>query len=93
MAIRPYGFRCIQRVASRQGIDDVEYGMKMVGHDDIYVQFNFAPDIGRPKPFMFNDFSVFIQLHFSVKDLTKEVFAVVGDDGDEIAALRGRRIL
>ncbi len=51
--------------------------MKMVRHYDPFIQFDFTANFRRFFPFVRNNFSVFIQHHFAIRNITKQTLPVL----------------
>lgn len=76
------------RLDAQRWIDD-EDGVEMVRHDGVFVQFNFGADLRGSQPFDFNDVTEGVQVHLTVNNFTKEGFAFVCANGNEINTLGG----
>ena len=63
---------------------DAQNPVEMIRHYNVIVQFNFRSQNGRPKPFIFYNPPVCIQLHTVINNFTKETFMAMSAYGDEI---------
>ena len=60
--------------------------VNMVGHDDIFAQFNRWTDDRGFYPFFSDDFPKWIQNHFTILDITKQMLSFVRDNGYKICS-------
>ena len=73
----------------RPYIADDHDAMEMVRHHHEHVQIDLATDLHRPQPFVPDHFPIAINPHFAIGNSTKQAFALVRDDGDEVCSLLG----
>lgn len=65
-------------------IVDNNYSVNMIRHNDVFVQLGLRKMIGNFQPTLLCHFATFIHPHIPIDNFTKQTFAIVRHDGDEI---------
>jgi hypothetical protein len=63
---------------------DFQNGVKMIGHDDVFVQSNIRETFGQFQPFVFHHTTGIIMDHCAMDNITKQTLTMADTNGNEI---------